>query len=148
LWCDDLNLGTYSVYLKYIFYEDFDTSGGYTDGDTMFQVETSNPVTFELTNEPLIRANNPKQASVTTRVRVLGLNFGPTQTTGEVRVGTRAQYNSDPFNKGRLQTRIKMWSSTKIAFRLKVPATWSGKRRFVWVIKDGAVSNRRPLDVL
>ncbi len=148
LWCDDLNLGTYSVYLKYIFYEDVDVSGGYTDGDTMFQVETSNPVTFELTNEPLIRANNPKQASATTRVRVLGLNFGPTQTTGEVRVGTRAQYNSDPFNKGKLQNRIKMWSSTKIAFRLKVPATWSGKRRFVWVIKDGVVSNRRPLDIL
>ena len=66
--CDGINLGTYSVYLKYIFYEDVDVSGGYTDGDTMFQVETSNPVTFELTNQPFIRAKNPNPASNTTRV--------------------------------------------------------------------------------
>jgi hypothetical protein len=147
--CSGMGLGTYSVYLKYIFYEDVDSSGAYNDGDTQFQVETSNPVTFELTNEPYIRALNPVEGSqaLRTRVRVLGGNFGPTQTGGEVRVGTRAQYNSDPFNKGKLQTRIKLWSSTKIAFRLKVPATWAGKRRYVWVIKDGQVSNKRPLDI-
>jgi hypothetical protein len=149
--CSGMGLGTYSVYLKYIFYgDDGSVAGVYDDADTIFQVETSNPVTFELTNEPYIRALNPVKASKAsrTRVRVLGGNFGPTQTTGEVRVGSRNQYNTDPLNKGKLQTRIKLWSSTKIAFRLRVNINWVGKPRYVWVVKDGQVSNKTRLEIL
>lgn len=48
--CEDIVPDTHSVDIRYIFYLDDDTSGGYTDGDTVTRIESSNPVTFELTD--------------------------------------------------------------------------------------------------
>ncbi|MHC4517877.1 MAG: IPT/TIG domain-containing protein, partial [Planctomycetota bacterium] len=149
LMCSDLALGTYSVYVKYIFYIDGDANN-YDDGDTITQIETSNPVTFELTNDPYINQLNPKNVERNRRFRIFGINFGPTQTDGEVHVGSQKQYNTDPFGKGKVQpaSRIKLWSNTKIAVRLRVPPAWAGKARRVWVVKDGVASNHRKLNIL
>ncbi len=150
--CSDLALGTYSVYIKYVFYLDDDTSTSYTDGDTMTQVETSNPVTFELTNQPYINQLNPKQVSKFRRLRVIGINFGPTQTTGQVHVGTGNHYNlmlGDPATpKGKIQDKVKLWSNTKVVVNLRVRNSWKGTKKQVWVVKDGMVSNKRRLTIL
>jgi hypothetical protein len=142
LMCSDLALGTYSVYIKYIFYLDDDTSGTYSQGDTMTQVETSNSVTFELLNTPYINQLNPKTVAKFRRLRIVGINFGPTQTTGDVRVGTGNHYG-DPLNKGRIQDRVKLWSNTKIVVNFRVRNAWKGTNKWVWVNKDGMTSNKR-----
>jgi hypothetical protein len=146
LMCDSLALGTYSVYIKYIFYLDDDTSGGYTQGDTMTQVETSNSVTFELTNVPYINQLNPKIISKYRRLRILGINFGPTQTTGEVRLGTGNHYNT-PLAKGKIQDKVKKWSNTKIVVNFRCRNTWKGTKKWVWVNKDGMTSNKRRITI-
>jgi hypothetical protein len=147
LMCSDLALGTYSVYIKYIFYLDDDTSVSYTEGDTITQIESSNAVTFELENTPYINQLNPKQLSKYRRLRILGINFGVTQTTGEVRVGTGNQYLT-PLAKGKLQTKVKLWSNTKIVVNFRVRDTWKGTKKWVWVNKDGMTSNKRRVVIL
>jgi hypothetical protein len=111
-------------------------------------------VTFELTNVPFITGINPNKQERNKRFRIFGVNFGPTMTTGEVHIGSRKQYNTDPFGKGKIQPahRIKLWSNTKIAVKMRVPPTWAGTTRRVWVVKDGAsgpeVSNHKKLVIL
>ncbi|UCG80634.1 MAG: hypothetical protein JSV60_11925 [Desulfobacterales bacterium] len=147
LMCSDLALGTYSVYIKYIFYLDDDTSTSYTEGDTMTQVESSNPVSFELENTPYINQLNPKTISKFRRLRILGINFGVTQTTGNVHVGTGNHYNlmvGDPLTaKGKIQSKVKLWSNTKVVVNFRVRDAWKGSKKWVWVVKDGMVSNKR-----
>ena len=151
LMCSDLALGTYSVYIKYIFYIDSGPAG-YDAGDTMTQVETSNPVTFELTNQPYINQINPKQVSKFRRLRVIGQNFGVTQTTGEVHVGTANHYNlmvGDPATpKGKIQAKVKLWSNTKVVVNFRVRNAWKGTKKNVWVVKEGMVSNKRKVVIL
>jgi hypothetical protein len=150
--CSDMALGTYSVYIKYIFYLDDDTSSSYTDGDTMTQVETSNPVTFELENTPYINQLNPKQVSKFRRLRVIGQNFGVTQTTGNVYVGTANHYNlmlgAPLVDKGKIQEKVKLWSNTKVVVNFRVRNSWKGTKKNVWVVKDGMVSNKRKVVIL
>jgi hypothetical protein len=149
LWCENLALGTYSVYVKYIFYDDLDANH-YDEGDTILQLESSNSVTFELTNAPYINKLKPKSVERNRRFRIFGVNFGPTQTTGEVHIGSQVQWNTDPINKGRIQPahRIKLWSNTKIAVKIRVPPAWAGTNKRVWVVKDGVASNTRKLTIL
>jgi hypothetical protein len=169
-------VGVYSVYIKYIFYGDDDSSGTYTNGDTMFQVETSNPVYFELTNDPYITGVNPKEYTKGDRVKVIGLNFGPTANdNGFVFIGSKNQYLGDCIDcecygnhcfrynaeadwdvlvppsgtGGKLQDpvkKVKMWSSTKIKVKATPPgfgkmSTGDTKKKYIWVVKDGKVSN-------
>jgi hypothetical protein len=157
--CEGLTVGAYSVYFKYIFYSDDDSSGDYTAGDTVHQVETSNPVYFELTNDPWVTGVNPNAFVTGDRVKIIGLNFGPTQTTGDVYMGTKSQYNptncygKDCFGGsptgGKLQSNIKFWSSTKIKVKIRFSQTqWAGKKRYVWVVKGGMVSNAKKVTIL
>jgi hypothetical protein len=156
--CDGLNVGTYSVYFKYIFYSDDDSSASYTNGDTVFQIETSNPVYFELTNAPWLTGVNPADFAKGDRVKVIGLNFGTTQTDGQVFIGSKAQYNpavcygKDCYGGvptgGKLQDGVKAWSSTAAKVKVKAPAGWVGKTRYVWVVKDGKVSNAKKVKIL
>jgi hypothetical protein len=135
--CSDLALGTYSVYIKYIFYIDSGPAG-YDAGDTMTQVETSNPVTFGLENTPYINRLNPKQVSKLRRLRVIGQNFGPQQTTGNVYVGTGSHYNlmvaTPTVDKGKIQDKVKLWSNTKVMVNFRVRNTWKGTNKWVWVL--------------
>jgi hypothetical protein len=147
-----LHVGPYSVQVCLIVYADSDDSGGYSGGDdTVYQVvKSQSEITYELTNEPYINQLNPKSVERNRRFRIFGMNFGPTQTSGEVHVGTLKQFNTDPIGKGKVQpaSRIKLWSNTKIAVRLRVPPSWAGKARRVWVVKDDMVSNSRKLTIL
>jgi hypothetical protein len=149
--CSDMALGTYSVYIKYIFYIDSGPAG-YDAGDTMTQVETSNPVTFELENTPYINQINPKQVSKYRRLRVIGQNFGPQQTTGTVHVGTGNHYNlmvgAPAVAKGKIQSKVKLWSNTKVVVNFRVRNTWKGTNKWVWVVKDGMISNKRKVTIL
>jgi len=142
--CDGLGIGTWDVFLKYIFYNDTDGSTSYTNGDALYQVETSDPITFELTNDPYITQLNPStEIANFEQLNIYGINFGPTQTDGEVRVGKKVLYDSDPLNEGKVQVKIKAWSNTRIKFTVKVgiPAWLNNPKLGVWVIKDGKASN-------
>jgi hypothetical protein len=152
-WCDTLGLGTYNVKIKYIFYGDSDSSAGYSDGDMTYQVESSNPLIFELTDDPFITGLNHKQLAKapTSRLRIIGANFGPTQLPGdEVRLGSLKAYNADPFNKGKVFSVVKKWSNTKIVVKFfrGVPNAWKGKNKKVWVVKDGVASNAKKMTIL
>jgi hypothetical protein len=118
----------------------------------MTQVETSNPVTFELENTPYINQINPKQVSKFRRLRIIGQNFGPTQTTGTVHVGTANHYNlmvgAPAVAKGKIQDKVKLWSNTKVTVNFRVRDSWKGTNKNVWVVKDGMVSNKRKVVIL
>jgi hypothetical protein len=143
--CEGLNLGTWSVYLVYVFYEDKDASGTYTVGDEVYEVERSNSLKYELTNDPGITGVNPKAVVAGDIVKIVGANFGPTQTTGQVFTGTLAQYTAD---NGKLQNRVRMWSDTKIKIKVSAPAAYSGKTKYIWVVKAGVKSNAVKLKFL
>jgi hypothetical protein len=143
--CVGLDLGDWSVYVKAIYFGDNDASGGLSCGDTIFQVTVSNPMSFELTNAPYINKLLPNKIELKQVMSIFGINFGPSQTNGKVYMGTLDQYNNDT---GRLEPRIRMWSSTKIKFRVKGPPGWQGKTKYVWMTKDGRKSNYREVQIL
>jgi hypothetical protein len=146
--CEGLALDTHLVNIKYVFYMDDDTSGGYTYGDSITRIETSMPVTFELTNEPAITRLRPQQQAKGSRLRILGVNFGDNQGAGEIHIGTRKQYNTDPFTKGLIMNRVRVWSDNKVAVRLKAKDAWQGTTKYIWVVKDGMVSNYKKVEIL
>jgi hypothetical protein len=141
--CEDLNLGTYAVYIKYIYYKDDDASGDYSNNDTVYQVESSNLILYELTNDPSVFKTNPKSGVVKKDiVKIIGANFGPTQTTGQVYTGTMGQHDDASLTKGKLQDNVRMWSDTMIKIKIKVPASYTpNKTRYLWVVKGGVKSN-------
>jgi len=146
--CDGVNLGTWSVYLKYIFYTDNDASGHYTLGDTIHQVEMSNPVTFELANKPVINQLNPKQIERGNLLKVLGIAFGPTQTDGNVRIGTLGAAQSNVLGQGVPLGTIASWSNTMIKVKVQGAPVWDGKTGYVWVEKARVKSNYKTLGIL
>jgi hypothetical protein len=153
--CSDLDVGTYSVYVKTIYFGDDDASGGLSCGDTIFNVETSAPVSFELTNDPYIRRLNLKQitdvdAAPYPLLKIFGGNFGPTQEAGDsVRIGKKTAALRPALGLGNEQTKVVLWSNTLIKARAKqIPNTWRGKKMWVWVEKGGMKSNIKPLGIL
>ena len=148
-WCNTLELGAWNVFIRYIFYTDVDNSDSYTDGDFIHQIESSNPLVYVLTDDLNITKLNPKAAPADTVIKIIGINFGATQDGGEVRLGTKPQYNNGALTKGKVQKRIRLWSNTKIKFKLKVPAAWYPilKKRYVWVVKAGEVSDKKYVDI-
>jgi hypothetical protein len=50
--CDELAYGTYSVYVKAVYFGDEDASGGLSCGDTIYQVVVSDPMHFDLIEGP------------------------------------------------------------------------------------------------
>jgi hypothetical protein len=147
--CNCLSIGVFSVYVKSIYFGDDDTSGGLSCGDTIFEVEMSDPVQFELTNDPYINKLNPKQIERGSLLRIYGGNFGPTQEAGDsVRIGTKAQATDLlTLGLGKNQT-VKIWSDTLIKVRVSGPVAWDGTTRYVWVEKGGVKSNYKPLAIL
>ena len=146
--CDCVALGIYSVYFKSISYGDEDGSDSLTCADTIFQVEKSDAVYFELTNDPVINKINPRSIERYKRLKIYGLNFGPQQDGGEVRIGTKNQYNTGCLTKGKVLNGIRSWSNTLIRVKIAGPVSWEGSYKYVWVVKNGVCSNKMRLKIL
>jgi hypothetical protein len=146
--CSGMNMRTYNLYVRSVFYEDTDSSGSFTGGDSIIQTEVTSPWVFELTDGPGITALKPKQQAKGSRLRVLGVNFGDIQGTSEIRIGKRKQYNADPFTKGLVMNRVRLWSDNKVVVRLRAKDAWQGTSKFVWVVKDGKASNFKKVEIL
>jgi hypothetical protein len=140
---DQTWLGSYSVYFVTVYYTDTDLSTNLTVGDTITQVTFSDPVLFELTADPVVYRLNPASIDSGNRLKILGLNFGPYQTDGVVRVGKKAQALNSALGQGKLLT-VTSWSNTLIKAKFKSP---SGTTRFVWIEKDGVKSNYKKIKV-
>ena len=148
--CDCLALGLYSVYVKAIYFGDEDGNGTLNCGDTIFQVAKSNPACFELTNDPIIYKINPRQIERGKRLRIYGMNFGPTQEFGdEVRIGLKKQAKSLDLDQGRAIECVRLWSNTLIKVRMcRLPKKWEGTYKYLWVEKDGMKSNFQRVEIL
>ena len=114
----------------------------------MLQSDVSTPFFFELTDEPFISKVQPKQCSNRSRLRLKGINFGDSQTDGEVRIGKRAEAQDPALGKGKLLDRVKHWSDTRVVTKLNVKGEWEGKNRLVWIEKDGMKSNYKRIEIL
>jgi hypothetical protein len=146
--CSGINIETYNLYVRSVFYEDTDSSGSFTGGDSIIQTEVTSPWLFQLTDGPGIRALKPNQGAKGSRLRILGVNFGDIQGTSEIRIGKRKQYNADPLAKGLVMNRVKLWSDNKVVVRLRAKDAWQGTSKFVWVVRDGMVSNFKKVEIL
>jgi hypothetical protein len=146
--CSGMGLEMYSIYVRSVFYEDTDSSGSFTAGDSIIQTEMTSPLSFQLTDEPGITALKPNQRAKGSRIRVLGVNFGDSQGASEIRIGTRKQYKTGPFTKGLVMNRVRLWSDNKIVVRLKAKDSWQGTTKYIWIVKDGMVSNYKKVEIL
>lgn len=145
--CNGFALGTLAVYAIAVYFGDEDSSGGLSCGDTIFQVVSSDPVSFELTDEPAINKLNPTKIEPHNVLRILGVNFGPSQGDGEVRIGTLEKAQDAALGEGRLLDKIRKWSNTLISVKVSVPTKWEGKTKYVWVEKGGMKSNYEQLQI-
>jgi hypothetical protein len=162
--CEDLYLGIYNVYVKAIYYGDDDSSNSLTCGDTIFEVEKSDPVQFELINTPVLYklnpwsiersyyCNVPPMILINNILTIYGQNFGPTQNTGDVvKIGTAGWYASNPFTNGIVLPRVQ-WGALNIRVGIDKPyvpdAAVGNPNVVIWVIKDGTATNALPLTIL
>ena len=151
--CDCLSTGIYNIYVKAIYFGDEDGSGNLSCGDTIFEVEKSDPVQYELTNEPFINKLNPKlivdpNAAPYPLLRIYGGNFNPTQTDGTARISTKANACTNPaLGLGTQMNMVKLWSDALIKVRVNAPNAWRGTTKYVWVEKGGFKSNCKPLSI-
>ena len=167
--CEDLFLGVYSVYVKAIYYGDDDGNDMLNCGDTIFEVEKSDPVYFELTKEPVIHKLSPRQIErsyycdhdldpftdpvlINNVLTIYGQNLGHDQNSGDVvKIGTAAQYDVNPLTSGIVLPRVQ-WDSLSIRVGIDkphVPDGAAGRNDVrIWVIKDGAATNALPLEIL
>jgi hypothetical protein len=146
--CEGLDRTTWSVYVAFISYSDVDATGTFTEGDTISDVATRLEGKFDLTNDCYIRKLKYRSIERGKRLKIVGAHFGNAQTDGEVRIGKASDYYDPDLGKGHLLDRIKNWTDTRIVVRLKVPAKWEGKKRFVWIEKDGMKSNYKKVEIL
>jgi len=140
--CESLGLGTYSVYVTTVYYEDTNDNDQFDAGDTIFDVADSDPDYFELVTKPVLYLVNPPAlershyCGPTLKngvIKIHGWGFGPSQGLGKVFVGTGPMYTSDT---GVELTRTA-WTATLIKAALDIPAVAPDKKLFVWVEKDG-----------
>lgn len=151
--CNGLTLGPYEVYAVATYFEDVNMNSAFDSGDIITQIVTSDPEIYELTNVPYINSLNPKGSILpgsTARLILYGMGFGPTQTSGEVRIGRLAHYNTAPTTKGKVMA-VKGWSNTRIKIKVgagKFPDAWKDTFKYVWVVKDGVESNPKRIKLL
>ena len=158
--CEDLALGTYSVYVRTIMYEDLDSSTTYTNGDAIYQITVSDPEYFTLQNGLAVYAVLPGQIershyceimgdaignennicdpgepcyAQNSIAKIYGWGFGPSQGDGKVYIGTGPMYSSDT---GIELTRLA-WTSLLIKAAVDVPPGAKGLQLYIWVVKGG-----------
>jgi hypothetical protein len=157
--CDCVALGTFQIYVKAVYFGDDDSSGDLTCGDTIFQVEKSDPVQFELTNTPVLYKLNPRRTERyfvedcvpdpdiwhLNQVKIYGMNFGPQQDGGKVCIGQRSHWYAGNCVRELL---VRMWSNTLLKVRPQLPSYYQDVTRCVWVEKDGVKSNYKLIKIL
>jgi hypothetical protein len=149
--CDCLALGTYNIYVKAVYYKDMDENNALSCGDYIYQIEKSDPVTWELTDDPYLYKAVPRNIDCSYKdetggtgihwniLRLYGGNFGtergkqfygggPNDFWYEegVRVGHPAWYygaSADPLTKG-YEIPFVMWSMDFIKVGFVVPLAW------------------------
>lgn len=139
--CDGIKLGQWAVYVKAIFFGDDNANGQLSCGDTIFQVIASDPLYFELKNQPVVHRIIPLRIKRGSQFTTYGLNFGPVQGSAKLRVGTLTEAQTSVLGKGVVQN-VRFWSNTRIKAKLVADANWQiGSSLYLWVEKDGMKSN-------
>jgi hypothetical protein len=144
--CQSMDIGTYSVHVRAIYFGDEDRTGDLSCGDTIFHVATSDAISFEL--EPYIYEAVPKEIERGNVLKISGKGFGTEQAGGGVRIGSKTMANAADLNEGWVLTRIETWSNTRIEVWLEVPPTWENRTKYVWIEKDGKKSNFQWITIL
>ncbi len=128
--------GDYDLVVSTVLFNDSNGSGTYDDGDEVTVISSICPVTFTLTNEPVISQVYPRYRERKKLVRITGNNFGAAWEDGDsVRIGKWSGYSSNPTTKG-IPLRIYRWSDTRIGVYLwPVPVAWEDTYKFLWVVK-------------
>jgi hypothetical protein len=98
--------------------------------------ETSDPpFPFTIVDTPVLKCIRPCNGPAGTLINITGQNFGISQGAKVLRFGAKAFYEGSP--------RIKLWSNTRIKFKVPNMAT-KGKNYKVWIIDDsGSPSNKK-----
>lgn len=146
--CGDMGLGLWSVNLQTIYFGDEDGSGGFSHGDTIFQVVPSHPYYFDFVSEPAIDDLSPDSIHNLDLLQISGRYFGTSQGAGVVRVGSEAQAQSAQVGLGLVLGDVFEWSNTLVKVYVDVPSHAWGATWFVWVEKSGFKSNYLPLEIL
>jgi hypothetical protein len=137
--------GDYEVRNRLIYFGDEDGSGNFSSGDTIFNTYESNPLTFTLTDSPIIYRLRPVECGPGNMVKIVGYNFGDTQGNSIIHIDNKAFDSSN--------RRIKLWSNTTIKIRIpNYKCEWfhsdDYKTSKVWVTVKGINSNKKLLKVL
>jgi len=146
--CEGLVPGYYRTLFVTVHYGDDDGTDTLTDGDTILNECPREVEFFELTDAPYIRKLNAREVVRGSRLRIRGFNFGDAPDGAQVRIGSKAEAASTELGQGKFLDRVKFWSDSRIAVKLKVAEKYEGKRRFVWVEKDTKKSNYKRVNVL
>jgi len=109
--CEDIGLGPWNVIIRNVIFYDANGNDTYDAGDVIEQVVSSTPVLFTLTNDPYIRDVLPRKTEPGQKVKILGGNFGPSQSTSYIKIGDAVYGPGHP--------KIKMWSAAKIKVKVK-----------------------------
>jgi hypothetical protein len=109
--CQDIALGPWQVYVRWVSFYDGNNSGVYDAGDTILGTQTSDGLMFTLTNDPYVRTVNPSVVEPLGTVKIKGGNFGAAQGSSYVKVG---DYIYGPGH-----TKIKNWTATIIKLKVK-----------------------------
>lgn len=142
--CSEIEPGVYAVYARTVYFGDEDSSGGLSCGDSIFEVEKTNPVHFELTDEPVIYALIPdsipaSQPRSSQKVKIKGLNFGATQGSTSLHIGGKTWSADHP--------KIKVWQDDKIKFKVPKYGPPFPKYKDIWVTVNGKDSNKVQLKI-
>src|SRR3972149_6210806 len=137
--------GNYEVRNKVIYFGDEDGSGNFSLGDTIFNTYESDPLSFTLTDSPIIYRLSPAECAPGNMIKIIGYNFGNTQGDSIVHIGDKVFDSSKP--------RIKLWSNTTIKIRIpNYKCEWfhaaDYKTPRVWVTVKGIDSNKKRIKVL
>jgi len=145
--CSLMGTGLWSVRLKTVYFGDDDGSLSLSSGDTIFQIVPSNPKYFELIYPPVINILNHDGIDNSSLIKIFGHNFGPSQTDGEVRIGSESQAQNAAPGKGLLLGDVLAWSNTLIEIYVNVPEWAEGGTWFVWVEKGRCLLNSLELSI-
>jgi hypothetical protein len=141
----DFLTGYYEVKNKVIYFGDEDGSGNFSTDDTIFNIYESEPLTFTLTDSPIIYRLRPTECEPANIIKIVGYNFGDIQGNSIIHIGDKV-FNSS-------SSRIKLWSNTTIKIRIpKYGCNWFHWRDYktpkVWVTVNGINSNKKRIKVL